>query len=87
MKSVMESSKKVLNTVQQFESTGGALQGFPVSGLRGGPYRVSEKCFPADSECVILGTWAENPHAKSDEVRNLIRKGENEKTFLISTRG
>ena len=87
MKSVMESSLKVLNTVQQIESLGAALQGSPVSGLRGGPYRVSEQCFLADSDCVILGTCAENPNPKSDEDRNIIRKGENEKTFLISTKG
>jgi hypothetical protein len=95
MKSVMESSIKVLNTVQQIESLGtapqidslAALQGSAVSGLRGGPYRVTEKCFLADSDCIILGTCAENPDAKSDEDRNLIRKGENEKTFLISTKG
>jgi hypothetical protein len=87
MKSVMESSIKVLNTVQQIESLGAALQGSPVSGLRGGPYRVTEQCFLADSDCVIVGTCAENPNPKSDEDRNIIRKGENEKTFLISTKG
>ena len=48
---------------------------------------MTEKCFLADSDCVIVGTCAENPDAKSDEDRNIIRKGENEKTFLISTQG
>jgi hypothetical protein len=91
MKSVMETSVKVLNTVQQIESLGTApeitLQGSPGSGLRGGPYRVSEECFLADSDCVVLGTCAENPNAQSDEDRNIIRKGQNEETFLISTKG
>jgi hypothetical protein len=87
---------KVLNTGRQIESLGAAprieslgaaLEGTSASELRGGPYRVIEKCFLADSDCFILGTCAENPDAISDEDRNIIRKGENEKTFLISTQG
>ncbi len=85
---------KVLNTSRQVQSLGGAprieslsaLQDSP-SGLGGGPYRVTEDCFLADSDSFILGTCAENPDAKSEEDRNIIRKGENEKTFLISTQG
>ncbi len=84
----------MLNASRQIGSLGaaprieslGALQN-SVSGLSGGPYRVTEKCFLAESDCVILGTCAENPDARSDEDRNIIRKGENEKTFLISTQG
>jgi hypothetical protein len=87
---------KVLNTSHQIESLGAAprieslgdvLQGSSAFGLSGGPYRVTEKCFLADSDCFVLGTCAENPDAKSEEDRNIIRKGENEKTFLISTKG
>jgi hypothetical protein len=85
---------KVMNAGRQFESLGtvpqvaslGALQDSAV-GLGGGPYRVTEKCFLAESDCVILGTCAENPHPQSEEDRNIIRRGENEKTFLISTHG
>ncbi len=85
---------QVLNAGRQIESLGtaapvnslGAAFG-GASGLRGGPYRVTEKCFLAESACVILGTCAENPQAKGDEDRNIIRKGANEKTFLISTQG
>lgn len=85
---------KVLNAMQQIQSLGaaprveslGALQDTS-SGLGGGPYLVTEKCFLADSDCVVLGTCAENPDAKSAEDRNIIRRGENEKTFLISTQG
>ncbi|MFB3923871.1 MAG: hypothetical protein ACE145_19285 [Terriglobia bacterium] len=84
----------VLNAGRQIQSSGiaphvesfGTLQD-RASGLGKGPYRVTEKCFLAESDCVILGTCTENPDAKSDEDRNLIRKGENEKTFLISTHG
>jgi hypothetical protein len=87
---------KAMNTMQQIgtlgtapriESLGAALEGTAASGLGGGPYRVTEKCFLAESDCFILGTCAENPDAKSDEDRNIIREGENEKTFLISTQG
>ncbi len=85
---------KVINAMQQIQSLGaaprveslGALQD-SASGLGGGPYRVIEQCFLAESDCVILGTCAENPDAKSAEDRNIIRRGENEKTFLISTQG
>jgi hypothetical protein len=91
-----ESMIKVLNAMHQIqslgtaprmESLGAALEGTSASGLRGGPYHVTEECLLADSDCFILGTCAENPDAKSDEDRNIIRKGENEKTFLISTQG
>ncbi len=85
---------QVLNATRQVESLGavprveslGALQD-RASGLGGGPYRVTEECFLAESDCVILGTCAENPDSKSNEDRNMIRKGENEKAFLISTQG
>ena len=95
MKSFMESSVKVLNTVQQIQSLGTApqidslrdLQDAPGAGLSGGPYRVSEQCFLAGSDCVVLGTCAENPSPQSDEDRNIVRQGDNEKTFLISTKG
>jgi hypothetical protein len=92
MKSVMESSIKVMNAVQQVESLGTApkidsMSALQRSGIGGGPYRVSEECFLADSDCVVLGTCAENPNPKSSADRNIIRRGENEKTFLISTKG
>ena len=52
----------------------------PIVALRG-----SEECFLAESDCVVLGTCAENPEAKSEEDRIMICQGENEKTFIIST--
>jgi hypothetical protein len=47
--------------------------------------RVTEECFLAESDCVVVGTCAENPEASSEEDRALICQGENEKTFIIST--
>ncbi len=76
-----------LGTAPRVESLGAAFQAISDAGLRGGPYRVTEKCFLAESDCVIVGTCAENPKPTNGEDRNLIRKGENEKTFLISTQG
>ncbi len=86
---------KVLNTSRQVRSLGsaprveslGAALGPAASGPGEGPYRVTEQCFLAESDCFVLGTCAENPDAQGAEDRNLIRKGENEKTFLISTQG
>ncbi len=87
-----EAMLKVMNAMQQVQSLGSAptirsLSDLQDTGLRGGPYRVTEKCFLAESDCVILGTCAENPDAKSADDRNIIRRGENEKTFLITTQG
>jgi hypothetical protein len=52
-----------------------------------GIYRVAEHCLLADRECIIFGTCTENPTPKGDMDRHLIRKGQNEKTFLISSGG
>jgi hypothetical protein len=76
-----------LGAAPRVESLGAALEGTSASGLRGGPYRVTEDCFLADSDCFILGTCAENPEAKSSEDRHMIHEGRNEKTFMLSTQG
>jgi hypothetical protein len=76
-----------LGAAPQIESLGDVLGGASASGLRGGPYRVTEDCFLADSDCFILGTCADNPDAKSGEDRHMIHEGKNEKTFMISTQG
>jgi hypothetical protein len=83
---------QMMNMGRQIQSLGTApaldsLGSLQDSGLRGGPYRVTEQCFLAESDCVVLGTCAENPKPQGEEDRNIIRKGENEKTLLISTRG
>jgi len=49
-------------------------------------YRFTEHCLLAERDCNILGTCAENPSPKDEHDRNLIMRGENEKTFLITTK-
>ncbi len=48
-------------------------------------YRFTEDCLLADRDCIVLGTCVENPSPKDDDDRNLITRGENEKTFLINS--
>jgi hypothetical protein len=50
----------------------------------GGRYRLTERCILPDHEYDITGTCGENPEAKDVKDRNLIRKGPNEPTYLIS---
>lgn len=49
-------------------------------------FRFTEFCLPAGRPTHVLGTCAENPNPASEYDRNLIKKGENEKTYLISTK-
>jgi hypothetical protein len=49
-------------------------------------YRFTEECLLADRDCIVLGTCVENPSPKDDHDRNLVTRGENEETFLISSR-
>ena len=49
-----------------------------------GRYRFTKRCILPDHEYDITGTCGENPEAKDVSDRNLIRKGANEPTFLIS---
>jgi hypothetical protein len=48
-------------------------------------YRFTEDCLLADRDCIVLGTCVENPNPKDSHDRNLITRGENEKTFLINS--
>jgi hypothetical protein len=50
------------------------------------PYRFTEECLLADRDCIVMGTCAENPRPQDDHDRHLITRGENEKTFLISSK-
>ncbi len=50
------------------------------------PYRFTEHVLVAGRACNIMGTCAENPAPADERDRNLIKKGENEKTFLITTK-
>jgi hypothetical protein len=49
-------------------------------------YRFTEYCLPAGKLTQVIGTCTENPNPSSPEDRNLIKKGDNEKTYLISTK-
>ncbi len=50
------------------------------------PYRLTEHVLVAGRPCNIMGTCVENPAPAGEHDRNLIKKGENEKTFLITTK-
>ncbi len=54
-------------------------------GSRGG-YRLTEYCILPDHWYDVTGTCAENPNPKDETDRNMIVKGTNEPTFLISWR-
>lgn len=81
---------KVLDIEQSLEAagigvslgTGGVNIGF--GGDR--TYRFTENCLLAERDCNILGSCVENPAPKDEHDRNLIQKGQNEKTFLITSK-
>jgi hypothetical protein len=49
-------------------------------------YRFTETCLVAGRPCNVLGSCTENPSPANQSDRNLIKRGENEKTFLITTK-
>ena len=49
-------------------------------------YRFTEYCLVAGRTTNVLGTCVENPNPAGEGDRNLIKKGQNEKTYLISTK-
>jgi Ca2+/Na+ antiporter len=49
-------------------------------------YRLTEHCLVAGRVCNVMGTCTENPTPADEHDRNLIKRGENEKTFLITTK-
>lgn len=49
-------------------------------------YRFTEFVLPAGRPTNVLGTCVENPQQANEGDRNMIKKGQNEKTFLISTK-
>jgi len=51
-----------------------------------GRYRFTEFCLVPDQTYEVAGTCCENPDAKDEHDRNMIVKGQNEPTFLISYR-
>jgi hypothetical protein len=48
--------------------------------------RFKESCILPDRNYIILGTCSENPNAKGEHDRNIILKGDNERTFVISSK-
>ena len=51
-----------------------------------GHYRLTEYCLLPGQTYDITGTCAENPNPRDELDRNIILKGTNEPTFLISSR-
>jgi hypothetical protein len=49
-----------------------------------GSYRITEICLMAEHEYDVIGTCVENPQSQQEQDRNLILKGQNEKTFIVS---
>jgi hypothetical protein len=56
------------------------------AGFSRGAYRLTEHCLVAGRVCNVMGTCTENPAPADENDRNLIKRGENEKTFLITTK-
>ncbi len=50
------------------------------------PYRFTEYVLPAGRPTNVLGTCVENPAPANENDSNMIKMGQNEKTFLISTK-
>jgi len=67
---------------------GGALDVLrkPGRGYGGSPdrYRLTEYCIVPEKRYTVAGTCVENPRPHGEQERNLILKGENESSFLIS---
>ena len=49
-------------------------------------FRFTEYCIKPDHEYDVLGTCVENPRPEGEDDRNLITKGDHNKTFLISSK-
>jgi len=77
-----ESSQEI-SRFQKFLQPGPDLAMFnPASGR----YRLTEFCIAPDGTYDITGTCQENPEAADAHDRNMIAKGQNEPTFLISSK-
>jgi hypothetical protein len=62
------------------------VDGVLTTGLPSGRFRLTEYCIQPGHWYDVTGTCTENPQYKDDHDRNLISKGVNEPTFLISWR-
>jgi hypothetical protein len=54
--------------------------------MASGRFRLTEYCLVPGQMYDITGTCAENPHPQDEHDRNIILKGTNEPTFLISSK-
>lgn len=79
---------KVLEIDRKLDSMGVHLSvgGLGLGGSGEQRYRFTEHCLIAEREYNITGTCAENPSPKDEHDRNLIKKGQNEPMFLISSK-
>lgn len=76
-----------LHGSSKFSLPFGGISSLGASGWSsGGHYRLTEYCILKDHWYDVMGTCAENPAAKDEHDSNMIVKGENEPTFLISWR-
>jgi predicted nucleic acid-binding Zn ribbon protein len=76
-----DSTGKTAAKVLMGVSASGVKLSRPFADLR---LRFTEECLIADRQCNILGTCVENPTPTDEHDRNLIQKGINEPTFVIS---
>jgi hypothetical protein len=78
---------KALGVAQKMQALGVSLgEGGISMGFGQHTYRLTEYCLPAGRACNVMGTCTENPSPTDEHDRNLIKKGENEKTFEITTK-
>jgi len=57
-----------------------------IGGMSNTRYRFTEYCVLPGNEYDVIGTCTENPHPSGPDDRNLITKGQNEQTYLISSK-
>jgi hypothetical protein len=79
-----EEQKHFLAAVGALEPSDSAVT--MVFSAASGRYRLTEYCVVPGQSYDITGTCTENPSPQDEHDRNLILKGQNEPTFLISSR-
>jgi hypothetical protein len=57
-----------------------------VGGMGSNRFRFTEYCVCPGYQYDVIGTCVENPHPSGPNDRNLITKGQNERTYLISSK-